>query len=169
MHVNHNCPIYELYIIAQTGTQKTNFTGPTWVLSAPDGPHVGPMNLVIRDAADCSAFEITMLRVTCILYSDNFRHNYIITLGWTNGDFGFDTCLAHPQSKDHNTLWPNGNIYRVTGSLWGEFTSHRWIPLAKASDAELWCFLWAAPEHTFGQTIETSVIWDAVALIMTSL
>ena len=25
--------------------------GPTWVLSAPDGPHVGPMNLAIRDAA----------------------------------------------------------------------------------------------------------------------
>ena len=23
-------------------------TGPTWVLSAPDGPHVGPMNLAIR-------------------------------------------------------------------------------------------------------------------------
>ena len=23
--------------------------GPTWVPSAPDGPHVGPMNLVIRD------------------------------------------------------------------------------------------------------------------------
>ena len=22
---------------------------PTWVLSAPDGPHVGPMNLVIRE------------------------------------------------------------------------------------------------------------------------
>ena len=24
---------------------------PTWVLSAPDGPHVGPMNLAIRDAS----------------------------------------------------------------------------------------------------------------------
>ena len=24
--------------------------GPTWVLSAPNGPHVGPMNLAIRDA-----------------------------------------------------------------------------------------------------------------------
>ena len=24
--------------------------GPTWVLSAPDGPHVGPMNLTIRGA-----------------------------------------------------------------------------------------------------------------------
>ena len=24
--------------------------GPTWVLSAPDGPHVGPMNIAFRDA-----------------------------------------------------------------------------------------------------------------------
>ena len=23
--------------------------GPTWVLSAPDGPHVGPVNLAIRE------------------------------------------------------------------------------------------------------------------------
>ena len=23
--------------------------GPTWALSAPDGPHVGPMNLAIRE------------------------------------------------------------------------------------------------------------------------
>ena len=34
----------------------------------------------------------------------------------------------------------NGNIYRVTGHLCGEFTGHRWIPRTKASDAELWCF-----------------------------
>ena len=31
-----------------------------------------------------------------------------------------------------------GNISRVTGSLWGKFTGQRWIPLNKASDAELW-------------------------------
>ena len=30
--------------------------------------------------------------------------------------------------------------------LCGEFTGHRWIPRTKASDAELWCFLWSAPE-----------------------
>ena len=36
----------------------------------------------------------------------------------------------------------NGNIFRVTGHLCGEFTGHRWIPRTKASDAELWCFLW---------------------------
>ena len=37
------------------------------------------------------------------------------------------------------TSW-NGNIFRVTGPLYGEFTGHRWIPLTNASDAELWCF-----------------------------
>ena len=44
----------------------------------------------------------------------------------------------------------NRNILRVTDPLWGEFAGHRWIPLAKASDAELWCFLWSAPEQTVG-------------------
>ena len=34
----------------------------------------------------------------------------------------------------------NGNIFRVTGHLCGEFTGHRWIPRTKASDAELWFF-----------------------------
>ena len=32
----------------------------------------------------------------------------------------------------------NGNIFRVTGPLCGEFTGHRWIPSTKASDAEPW-------------------------------
>ena len=40
----------------------------------------------------------------------------------------------------------NGNIFHVTGHLCGEFTGHRWIPRTKASDAELWCFLWSASE-----------------------
>ena len=40
----------------------------------------------------------------------------------------------------------NGNIFRVTGLLCGKFTGHRWIPRTKASDAQLWCFLWSAPE-----------------------
>ena len=40
----------------------------------------------------------------------------------------------------------NGNIFRATGHLCGEFTGPRWIPRTKASDAELWCFLWSASE-----------------------
>ena len=34
----------------------------------------------------------------------------------------------------------NGNIFRVTGHLCGEFTGYRWILRTKASDVELWCF-----------------------------
>ena len=40
----------------------------------------------------------------------------------------------------------SGNIFHATGHMCGEFTGHRWIPRAKASDAELGCFLWSAPE-----------------------
>ena len=64
---------------------------------------------------------------------------------------------------------PIGNIFRVTGHLWGEFTVYQWIPPTKASDAELWCFLWSAPYQTVEQAIEMPVIWDTIALIMTSL
>ena len=63
----------------------------------------------------------------------------------------------------------NGNIFRVTGPFCGEFTGHRWIALTKASDGDLWCFLWSAPEQTADQTLQTPVIWDPIALIMASL
>ena len=51
----------------------------------------------------------------------------------------------------------NGNIFRVTGHLCGEFTGLRWIPRTKASDAELWCFLWCArlSKHSRGWWFET--------------
>ena len=58
----------------------------------------------------------------------------------------------------------NGNSFRVTGPLCGEFIGQRQIPLTKA--IELWCFLWSAPEQTVEQIIETSVIWDIIVLIM---
>ena len=41
----------------------------------------------------------------------------------------------------------NGNNFRATGLLCREFTGHRWIPLTKASEAALWCFLWPATEQ----------------------
>ena len=46
----------------------------------------------------------------------------------------------------------NGNIFRVTGPLCGEFTGHRWIPLTKNSDAELWCFLWSLNKQLIKQS-----------------
>ena len=52
----------------------------------------------------------------------------------------------------------NGYIFSVTGLLCGEFPAHRWIPVTKANDVYLWCFLWCAPEETVEQIIETPVI-----------
>ena len=52
----------------------------------------------------------------------------------------------------------------VLALITGEFPSQ-----LKASDTERWCFLWYAPERKVEQTFHSPVIWDAIALIMTSL
>ena len=53
----------------------------------------------------------------------------------------------------------NGNIFRVTGHLCREFTGDRWFPRTKASDTELWCFLWTPAnrlsEQSWGWWFET--------------
>ena len=50
-------------------------------------------------------------------------------------------CIeVSPVIHDDVTKWKNFPRY---WPLCGEFTGNRWIPLAKASDAELWCLLWS--------------------------
>ena len=46
----------------------------------------------------------------------------------------------------------NRNIFCVTGPLLGQSTGERWIPPTKASDVEIWFFLFA-PDQTVEQTI----------------
>ena len=60
--------------------------------------------------------------------------------------FGWRMCDLEPLYKAIMMTSSNGNIFRVTGHLCGEFTGPRWIPRTKASDAELCCFHWSAPE-----------------------
>ena len=47
--------------------------------------------------------------------------------------------------------------------------SHWWVPLARASNTKLWCFLWCAREQTAEQTVQMLVIRDAMTLMMASL
>ena len=47
----------------------------------------------------------------------------------------------HETVPGHMMTSSNGNFFCVTCPLCGEFTGDRWIPLTKASDAELWCSL----------------------------
>ena len=48
----------------------------------------------------------------------------------------------------HCALWRHLTFFRVTAPSWVESIGHRWIPLTGASDAELWRFLWPAPQQT---------------------
>ena len=54
----------------------------------------------------------------------------------------------------------DGNIFRVTGHLCGEFTGPRWIPHTKASDAELWCFLSSAGDLRRYRTYYDVIVMD---------
>ena len=85
-------------------------------------------------------------------------------------NYSFDFASRYKYIR-HILWWRHQwNIFRVTGPLWEESAGHQCITLTKASDEELWSFLWSAPEKkTAEKAIETSVIWDIIALILTSL
>ena len=74
------------------------------------------------------------LRIFCVIYRTLNLYNF---------------CQPRePKSAvfHYSMMTPSyGNIFSVTGPLWGEFIGHQWFPLTKASDAELWCFLWSGP------------------------
>ena len=85
---------------------------------------------------------------------------------------------AHPWTKGNMMTSSYGNIFHITGLCEGNppvtsgfpsSTGDQWIPLTKAYDTELWCFLWSVLEQTVEQTVEMPVILDANTLIMTSL
>ena len=61
-----------------------------------------------------------------------------------NEPTGYAWTYADPKHPGHMMTSSNGNIFRVTGHLRGEFTGPRWITRTKASDVELWYFLWSA-------------------------
>ena len=69
-----------------------------------------------------AAAKLTYLRLQCNIYIA--RNTYVAL-----------------KLSYHMMTSSNGNIFRVTGPLCGEFTGHRRISRTKASDAELWCFL----------------------------
>ena len=68
--------------------------------------------------------------VTCF-YKNKFLYTF---------DFKFVLILRAIFSSSEffgMTTSSSGNIFRVTGPLWREFTDHRWIPPTEASDADL--------------------------------
>ena len=71
-------------------------------------------------------------------------------------------CFATWKALCKQTLWYCIIVLIILGKFHDDVI--KWnIPLTKASDAELWCFLWSVPEQTVYQAIDTPVIWDAIA------
>ena len=66
--------------------------------------------------------------------------------------------VARESAHDNVIKWKH--FPRYGPIVTGEF------PAQRATDAELWCFLWPKPAPTVRQTMERPVIWDAIALII---
>ena len=114
-----------------------------------------------------TASQITSLTIVySTLYSgaDQRKHQSSASLALVRGNHRWPVNSPHKGPVTCDDVI-KGNTFRVNDPLCGEFTGHRWIPPAEASDAELWCFLWSALEHMVEYTI---VNWDAIVLIMTS-
>ena len=134
IHANKFC-----YIIMETDMilyiipQRAKFMGSTWGPPGSCRPQMGPM-----------LAPWTLLSRTVI---PKVEHGSNVKLTTDIPYFDF-------QCKLQGVYWiifknltsSNGNIFHVTGFLWGESTSQWWIRLLKASDMEVCCFLWFTPE-----------------------
>ena len=82
--------------------------GSTWVLSAPDGPHVGPMNLAIRDDS-----SIALNPVLTSLLNSKLSATRPPTLSGSQKQSNLNTsvsCPVHSQGKSHTTKTGQGDI-----------------------------------------------------------
>ena len=70
---------------------------------------------------------------------------HVWLVGWSRRALHKAWILWGDKPDKHMMTSSNGNSFRITGPLCGEFIGPLWIPGTKASDAELWCFLWSAP------------------------
>ena len=58
-------------------------------------------------------------------------------------------------------LTPKDTFSVLLAFIGGNPPCHCWIPLAKASDEELWCFLWGAPKKTQNNKKKTQNDWES--------
>ena len=90
--------------------------------------------------SQCWPRSLSPYGVTRLQWVKIYSHSIIVfcNISWLSTEF--ENRIKYTMTSS------NGNILCVTGHLCGEFTGHRWILHTKASDAELWCFLWSASE-----------------------
>ena len=136
-HQSHECLLKRLFRRRSKKTSKLRVTG----LCEGNSPVTGEFPAQRASNAEDNFHLMTS--------SGNFISDSTLIIKLSFKSIEPYLCSMFVINLLHNMMMSsNGNIFRVTGPLWEEFTGHRWIPLTKASDAELWCFLWSKPEQT---------------------
>ena len=83
-----------------------------------------------------------------IIYNADWFHNWIISAKQkrrlNQSARGSIEDVACKTSAIFLMTSSNGNTFRVTGHLCGEFTGLRRVPRTKPSDTEFWCLIWSA-------------------------
>ena len=140
-------------IFRVTGHLCGEFTGPRWIprTKASDAElwlfffMCTPINSSVNNGEDGDLrrhrthYGVTIMNELILIH----EHLAFVHFNSTSILLIFTETVVGQQYKMKSS---NGNIFRVTGHLCGEFTGPRWIPRTKASDVELWCFLWSASE-----------------------
>ena len=113
--------------------------GPTWVLSAPDGPHISPINLAMRDILTCLCLfhvEIVVLDrfMLIILHPSFFRinslgHGAVVPWGVFVTCKSFSTFLS---------LWGNQPITNALSSRGNSNMSCKQPPEGQGGRRGLW-------------------------------
>ena len=92
--------------------------------------------------------DLNFMLTSCELHKNYMTSSLHYTWIWllasllcTSYEWASESALIVSISGNHMMTSSNGDIFRVTGHLCGEFTGDRWIPCTKASDVELWCSL----------------------------
>ena len=156
-HQPHGCLLNRLFRRRSKKTLKLRATG-LCVGNSPgpvNSPHKGPVTRKMFPFDDV----IMQYSWHCLLspFKSSVHPVIASNVSCTNPVFIMTTMMTSS----------NGNIFRVTGHLCGEFTGPRWIPRKKTSDAELWCFLWSwVNNHGAGDLRRYCAYYDVI--VMTS-
>ena len=125
--------------------------GPTWVLSAPDGPHVGPMNLAIRGSLLCFVVD-WFLRIVHIFF---IRFYHMIALMQMRNSWRIWVNTSHESTRAVDSLAP------------GRFkVNFRWVIfklILVVNDWGMSCetaLIWMSLDHIYGElTLVQAMAW----------
>ena len=109
--------------------------GPTWVLSAPDGPHVGPMNLAIRVSSIGSDYDSSPFRSQAIFLNISINNTPTNRLQWKITEIN-PFSLTKLRLKLPSLISPPfcpGRDEFINVSWWRHMATEIWINIASGN------------------------------------